>query len=141
MAMLRTPFNLGTLPAPDAAFSRGLELRLGAYRVMFVSGTASIGPDLETLYPGDFEKQVRHTYENIADLLAARGASLSDVVKWTVFLREMSRYDTFCRIRHEIYAAHGVGRENYAASTCVEARLCRPDLEVMLDAIAITEAD
>ena len=139
--MKKIPFNLDSLPAPDASFSRGLELQLGDYRLIFISGTASVGPDRETMYPDDFEKQVRHTYRNIADLLASRDASVKDVVKWTVFLREMSRYDDFCRLREVILAEHGLGRDDYAASTCVEAHLCRPDLEVEIEAIAVIQGN
>jgi enamine deaminase RidA (YjgF/YER057c/UK114 family) len=140
MAIRKTPFNLRTLPAPEASFSRGLEVTLGDCRLIFISGTASVGPEKQTMYPGDFEKQVRHTYQNVADLLASRGATFRDVVKWTVFLSDMARYEAFCLIREQIFREQGIGRDDYAASTCVEARLCRPDLEVEVEAIAVVEA-
>ena len=135
--MKTTPFNVDSLPAPDASFSRGLELTLGDHRVIFISGTASVGPQTQTMYPRDFEKQVRHTYKNIADLLGSRDASFNHVVKWNVYLRDMANYDEYCRLREEIFAEHGVEREHYAASTCVEARLCREDLQVEIEAIAV----
>ena len=138
--MKRTPFNIDSLPAPDASFSRGLEIPLGDVRLIFISGTASVGPQTQTMYPGDFRKPVMHTYKNIADLLASRGTTVKQIVKWTVFLRDMSRYEEFCQLREEALAEHGVGRDDYAASTCVEARLCRPDLMVEIDAIAIVPA-
>ena len=139
--MKKTPFNIDSLPAPEASFSRGLELDLGGYRLIFISGTASVGPQTQTMYPRDFEKQVRHTYKNIADLLASRNATISNIVKWTVFLRDMANYDEYCRLREEILAEHGVGRADYAASTCVEAHLCREDLQVEIEAMALIETD
>jgi len=139
--MKKTPFNIDSLPAPEASFSRGLELDFGKYRLIFISGTASVGPQTQTMYPHDFEKQVRHTYKNIADLLASRNATLKNVVRWTVYLRDMANYDEYCRLREDILAEHAIGREDYAASTCVEARLCREDLQVEIQAIALIEVD
>ena len=84
--MKKTPFNIDSLPAPKASFSRGLEIEIAGYKLILISGTSAVGAKTETVHAGDFEKQVRHTYKNIEDLLAARGANFSNVIRWTCYL-------------------------------------------------------
>ena len=104
-------------------------------------GTSAVGPKTETVHKGSFEKQTRHTYKNIEDLLASRGAKFRHVVRWTCYLRDMANYDEFCDLREEILRDHGIERDDYAASTCVEARLCREDLQVEIECIAVVPPD
>ena len=139
--MKKTPFNIDSLPAPKASFSRGLELEIAGHRLIFISGTSAVGPKTETVQKGNFEGQVRHTYKNIENLLASRGAEFRNVVRWTCYLRDMMNYDEFCALREEILNARGVEREDYPASTCVEARLCREDLQVEIECIAVVPPD
>lgn len=54
--------------ARPSSFSRGLRLDFGAVSVLLISGTASIGPNGETLHVGDFRAQTRRTFENITAL-------------------------------------------------------------------------
>jgi len=139
--MKKTPFNIDSLPAPKASFSRGLELEMAGHKLILISGTSAVGAKTETVYRGSFEKQTRHTYKNIEDLLASRGAEFRHVVRWTCYLRDMANYDEFCDLREEILGDHGIGRDDYAASTCVEARLCREDLQVEIECIAVVPPD
>ena len=140
--MKKTPFNIDSLPAPEASFSRGLELEIAGHRLIFISGTSAVGPKTETVHAGDFEGQTRHTYENIENLLASRGAEFRHVVRWTCYLRDIDAdYDEFCRLREEILNARGIEREDYAASTCVEAHLCRDDLQIEIECIAVVPPD
>ena len=135
--MKKTPFNIDSLPAPRASFSRGLELEIAGHRLIFISGTSAVGPKTETVHKGDFERQTRHTYKNIENLLASRGAEFRHVVRWTCYLRDMANYEEFCDVREAVFREHEIEREDYAASTCVEARLCREDLQVEIEAIAV----
>jgi 2-iminobutanoate/2-iminopropanoate deaminase len=139
--MKKTPFNIDSLPAPRASFSRGLELEIAGHKLIFISGTASVGPKTQTMHRGDLEKQVRHTYRNIERLLASRGAKFRHVVRWTCYLRDMANYEEFCRLREDVFRRHGLQRKDYPASTCVEARLCREDLMVEIEAMAVVPPD
>ena len=118
------------------AFSRGMEIQLPGAKLIFVSGTASIGPDGETLYAGDLRAQARRMYENARAVLDSAGADWKDVVKATVFLKDIaSDYAAFNEVRREYFRQ--VGLEAYPASTCVEARLCRDDLLVEMELLAV----
>ncbi|MBU6398795.1 MAG: hypothetical protein KGS61_00620 [Verrucomicrobia bacterium] len=134
---IRAPKALNEAPQYGSAFSRGLRLDLpGGITQLLLSGTASIGPHGETLYPGDFRAQCWRTYRNLTELLASEGATWRDVVRTTCYLRDIDRdYDEFNRIRDEFYAA--LGLDPFPASTGIQARLCRSDLLIEIEAVAL----
>ncbi|MCP4649671.1 MAG: RidA family protein [PVC group bacterium] len=119
------------------AFPRGLRVDLGIHTLFFISGTASVGPEGQSMHEGDFYAQVIHTYKNIASLLHEQSAAFKDIVRFTVYLKSMDYYDKFNKARDDFFANQGLSREEFPASTCVEARLCREELLVEIEAIAI----
>lgn len=142
----RRPVKKKAIEAPDilneaseygSAFTRGLRVELpGGVTHLLLSGTASIGPNGETLYPGDFRAQLWRTYHNLSRLLETEGATWHDVVRTTCYLRDIERdYKAFNQIRNEFFAA--LGLDPYPASTGIQARICRSDLLVEIEALAI----
>jgi len=131
------PGVLNEAPAYGSAFSRGLRVDLpGGVTHLLISGTASVGQDGETLYPGDFRAQLWRTYRNISELLKSEGATWHDVVRTTCYLRDIERdYAEFNRIRNEFFRA--LGLDPFPASTGIQARICRSDLLVEIEAMAI----
>jgi enamine deaminase RidA (YjgF/YER057c/UK114 family) len=120
-----------------AAFVRGLRVDLpGGITHLLFSGTASVGPNGETLYPGDFRAQLWRTYHNLTGLLASEGATWHDMVRTTCYIRDIERdYGEFNSIRNEFF--HALGLNPFPASTGIQARICRSDLLVEIEAIAI----
>jgi 2-iminobutanoate/2-iminopropanoate deaminase len=119
-----------------SSFSRGLRLEFGNIGVLLISGTASIGTNGETLHVGDLRAQTQRTFENITGLLRSEGATWKDIVRTTCYLRDIDRdYAAFNEERTAFYAAQGL--DLLPASTGIEAKLCRPDLLVEIEAIAI----
>ena len=120
-----------------SAFTRGLRVDLpGGVTHLLISGTASVGENDETLYLGDFRGQCWRTYRNITCLLASEGATWHDIVRTTCYLRDIERdYQAFNAIRNEFFAA--LGLDPYPASTGIQARICRSDLLVEIEAMAI----
>ena len=131
------PKVLNEAPEYGAAFVRGLRVDLpGGITQLYFSGTASVGPDGETMYPGDFRAQLWRTYHNLTGLLESQGATWHDVVRTTCYIRDIERdYGEFNSIRNEFYRA--LGLDPFPASTGVQGRLCRSDLLVEIEAIAI----
>ena len=122
--------------ARPSSFSRGLRLDLNGIAILLISGTASIGPNGETLHVGDFRAQVRRTYANITALLEAEGAAWKDVVRTTCYLRDIERdYAAFNEERTAFYQAQAL--DPLPASTGIQAILCRPDLLVEIEAVAL----
>jgi 2-iminobutanoate/2-iminopropanoate deaminase len=120
-----------------SAFTRGLRVDLpGGITHLLLSGTASVGANGETLYPGDFRAQLWRTYRNITELLKSEGATWHDVVRTTCYLRDIERdYPEFNSVRNEFF--HALGLDPFPASTGIQARICRSDLLVEIEALAI----
>jgi 2-iminobutanoate/2-iminopropanoate deaminase len=142
----RTPVKKSAITAPDvlneacdygSAFVRGLRVELpGGVTQLLMSGTASVGAQGETLYPGDFRAQLWRTYHNLTRLLESEGATWQDMVRTTCYLRDIERdYAEFNAVRNEFYRA--LGLNPFPASTAIQARICRSDLLVEIEAIAI----
>ncbi len=119
-----------------SSFPRGLRLDFGGVRVLLISGTASIDENGQTVHVGDFAAQCWRTYRNIAVLLASEGANWHDVIRTTCYLRDIERdYDEFNRIRSSFF--QWLGLDPLPASVGVQARLCRSDLLIEIEAVAV----
>jgi len=120
-----------------SAFTRGLRLDFpNGITHLLLSGTASVGPEGQTLYPGDFRAQCWRTYHNLTRLLASEAATWHDVVRTTWYLRDIERdYKQFNSIRTEFFAA--LGLDPLPASTGIQAPICRSDLLVEIEALAV----
>lgn len=126
-------------PRPSS-FSRGLRVDLKGITILFISGTASVDEKGRTIHAGDFRAQTWRTYRNITALLESEGASWKDVVRTTCYLRDIERdYAAFNEIRTQFFQEQGL--DPLPASTGVQAILCRPDLLVEIEAIAIFETN
>jgi len=111
---------------PSCAFSRGMRCEIGDTTLLFLSGTASVNHRGKSIHPGDFEAQCQRMYENLTALLRSEGATWHHVVKALVFLADMRHYRAFNEVRTAFFKKQRL--KMLPASTCVEARLCRPDL-------------
>jgi 2-iminobutanoate/2-iminopropanoate deaminase len=119
-----------------SSFSRGMRIDLNGLAILLISGTASIDEHGKTVHIGDFRAQVRRTYANIAGLLESEGATWRDVVRTTCYLRDIERdYEAFNEERTAFYEAQGL--DPLPASTGIQAILCRPELLVEIEAIAM----
>ena len=133
--------NLNTLNeayhyAKPSSFSRGIRLDLGNVVVLLISGTASIDENGVSVHIGDFRAQLHRTYENITKLLAAEGATWKDIVRTTCYLRDIERdYEAFNEERTKFFAEQGL--DPLPASTGIQAILCRPELLIEIEAIAM----
>jgi enamine deaminase RidA (YjgF/YER057c/UK114 family) len=122
-------------PKPSS-FSRGLRIDLGSVAILLISGTASIDENGQSVHTGDFRAQLRRTYANITGLLAAEGATWKDIVRTTCYLRDMERdYEAFNEERTRFFQEQDL--DPLPASTGIQAILCRPELLVEIEAIAI----
>jgi len=128
--VLNEAYNYGS------AFSRGLRIDLNGLSIVLISGTASIDDAGNTVHVGDFRAQTRRTFSNISGLLASEGATWKDVVRTTCYLRDIERdYQAFNEERSAIYNEQGL--DPLPASTGIQAILCRPDLLIEIEAIAM----
>jgi len=119
-----------------SAFSRGMRIDLNGLTILLISGTASIDDQGCTVHVGDLRAQLRRTYDNITQLLASEGATWHDIVRTTCYLRDIERdYEAFNEERTAFYKEQDL--DPLPASTGIQAILCRPDLLVEIEAIAM----
>lgn len=119
-----------------SSFSRALRLDLGDYKILLISGTASVNEEGKAEHIGDFKAQLWRTYRNITNLLAAEEMTWHDVVRTTNYLRDIERdYAEFNKIRTTFYS--WLGLDPLPASTGIQARLCWETLLVEIEAYAI----
>lgn len=122
--------------ARPSSFSRGLRVKMGTVDLLLISGTASIDDEGVSVYVGDFRAQLWRTYRNITRLLASEGATWKDVVRTSCYLRDIERdYKDFNEVRTAFFKWQGL--DPLPASTGIQARLCREELLVEIEAMAV----
>src|SRR5437588_5693622 len=122
--------------AKPSSFSRGLRIDLNGLAILVISGTASIDEQGRSVHIGDFRAQTRRTFLNITGLLEAEGATWKDIVRTTCYLRDIERdYAAFNEERTAFFKAQEL--DPLPASTGIQAILCRPELLVEMEAIAM----
>jgi 2-iminobutanoate/2-iminopropanoate deaminase len=113
-------------PKPIGPYSQAII----AGGLMFVSGQIPIDPASGELVEGDIEAQTEQVLKNIAAILKEAKMGPENVVKTTVFLRDLAE---FARM-NEVYARY-LGKEPPARSTVQVAALPR-GVKIEIDAIA-----
>ena len=137
----RAVTNLGVLNeayayAKPSSFSRAMRIDFNGLVILLISGTASIDENGVSVHIGDFRAQMRRTFSNITGLLEAEGCTWHDMVRTTCYLRDIDRdYAAFNEERTRFFDEQGL--DPLPASTGIQAILCRPDLLVEIEAIAI----
>src|SRR5215467_11000855 len=119
-----------------SSFARGMRIDLNGLTILLISGTASIDENGVSVHIGDFRAQMRRTLANITGLLESERATWHDIVRTTCYLRDIDRdYDAFNEERTAFYKEQGL--DPLPASTGIEAHLCRPELLIEIEAIAM----
>ena len=98
---------------------------------VFLSGQIALDPATQQLIDGDVSAQTERVLQNLSGILQAAGSSLAQVVKTTVFLKNMSDFAAM----NEVYGRHFT-QTPPARSTVEVARLPK-DVLVEIDVIAL----
>jgi enamine deaminase RidA (YjgF/YER057c/UK114 family) len=122
--------------AKPSSFSRGMRIDLNGLTILLISGTASIDEEGKSVHIGDFRAQMKRTLQNITGLLESEGCTWHDIVRTSCYLRDIDRdYEAFNEERTAFFKAQGL--DPLPASTGIQAKLCRPELLVEIEAIAM----
>ena len=123
------PPELGAPPG----YSQVVEVRAG--RIIFIAGQTALDPDGELVGKNDFAAQVEQVFRNLSSALEAVGCTASNLVKLTVFLRDMGKLPTYREARNRFFAT--VSPPAAPAITLVEvSKLYGPDFLIEIEAIA-----
>lgn len=120
-------------PDPYEPFRLAQGYRVGD--LLFISGQAAIDQNGRIVGVDDFEAQAEQVFTNLDRILRAGGSSLANVVKVTIFLRDMSNFSKIVELRGRYFTAP------YPADTIVEVcSLYSPDAMIEIEAIAVADS-
>ncbi len=98
---------------------------------VFVSGQIPIDPSTSQLAQGTVAELTRQVMRNLTQILETAGSSLDNVVKTTIYLKDMSDFEEVNNTYAEFFPNHKPAR-----ATVEVARLPK-DVKVEIDAIAV----
>lgn len=99
-------------------------------RFLFLSGQIPINPENNEIVSGNFKEEVMQVLKNIEEILKAEGCRRCDILKTTVFLKDLSLFQEFNEIYAEFFGEHKPAR-----STIEVSRLPK-DVRIEIEAIA-----
>lgn len=115
-------------PAAVGPYSQGIK----AGNTIYVSGQLAINPATGELYKGgEIKEETRICLMNLEAILKQAGASLKDVVKCTVFIKDMNQFGLINEMYSEVFG------DTKPARVCVEVARLPKDGNVEIDAIAV----
>ena len=126
--MTRHPILTKNAPAPIGPYSQAI---VAGGPMVFTAGQIPTVPATGEIVAGGIREQTKQVLENVKSVLEAGGSSLANVVKTTVFLKDMNEFAAM----NEVYAQY-LGQPAPARSTVEVARLPR-DVRVEIEAIAL----
>jgi reactive intermediate/imine deaminase len=91
---------IATAAAPAAIGPYSQAVKVG--NTVYLSGQIGLDPATKELVSQDFEAQVRQAFGNLAQVAQAAGGSLSDAVKFTLFLTDLGQFATVNTIMGEV---------------------------------------
>jgi enamine deaminase RidA (YjgF/YER057c/UK114 family) len=113
-----------------SSFSRAMEINTPAYRKIFISGTASIDKEGNTIHLNDLEKQVQQTLDTVKELLGTVNMSFKDVTRAIAYCKTKEGLDYFNEYlqKHPLFQVPVIVSQNI---------ICRDNLlfEIEVDAI------
>lgn len=88
MEFLHADAYLGRRDDYGVCFERASAVAYRDRKHVFISGTASIGPDGEIIHRYDVLAQLKRALENVSGLLKSADAQMDDMVYWIVYIRD-----------------------------------------------------
>ena len=117
------------VPAAIGPYSPALKIG----NLVFTSGQLPMDPLNGEIVKGEIEAQVRRSLENLKAVLESYSIGMENVVKTTIFLKDMN---SFSRI-NKIYSEYFTGQ--YPARSCVEVSRLPKDADIEIEAIAFCD--
>lgn len=129
--MKTTVEYIKTTPNPYKSYNLAQGYRVD--NMLYISGQTAYGDDGKLIGINNFDLQAEQTFKNLKRVLEAGGSSLENVIKVTIFLKDMSNFNKIIDLRHEYFTSP------YPADSIVEiSSLYSADALIEIEAIAVT---
>jgi enamine deaminase RidA (YjgF/YER057c/UK114 family) len=131
--MAQREFLPGNERQNQRAYSPAVKVSGGT--TVYLAGYGAFQDDAGKSYAGDFDGQVRLSFERIRETLAKAGGKLDDIATMTVFITDMANGTRFTQLRKEFFQE---GRCPASALIGIK-ELARPEMMVEIQAIAVID--
>jgi 2-iminobutanoate/2-iminopropanoate deaminase len=121
----KRPVSTHAAPVAIGPYSQGIECG----NLLFISGQLPIDPATGELVSGSIQQKTHRVIENIRAIAEAAGAGLHDIVKTTVFLKDMNDFAAVNAVYAETFPA------NPPARAAIQVAALPKDADIEIEAI------
>jgi 2-iminobutanoate/2-iminopropanoate deaminase len=119
-----------TSVAPPTGYSHAVR----AGKLLYIAGQTAVDESGSIIGEGDFWAQAEQVYTNLKNVIEEAGGSLSDVMKVTNFVTDISQYPVLFEVRRKFFSGE------MPASTLVQIKsLARPEFMVEIEAVVVLD--
>jgi len=116
-------------PAAIGPYVQGVDLG----SMIITSGQIPVDPATGAV-PDDIAAQARQSLENVKAIVLAAGLQVGDIVKTTVFVKDLNDFATINATLEAFFTEHQAG---FPARSCVEVARLPKDVKIEIEAIAV----
>ncbi|MCG3729459.1 RidA family protein [Vibrio cincinnatiensis] len=116
-------------PAAIGPYVQGVDLG----NMVLTSGQIPVNPETGDI-PTGIAAQARQSLENVKAVVESSGLTVSDIVKMTVFVKDLNDFSTVNQVYGQFFDEHNVA--HYPARSCVEVARLPKDVGIEIEAIA-----
>lgn len=117
-------------PAAIGPYVQGVDLG----NMVMTSGQIPVNPETGEV-PAEITAQARQSLDNVKAVVESSGLSVTDIVKMTVFVKDLNDFAAVNEVYGAFFDEHKVA--NYPARSCVEVARLPKDVGIEIEAIAI----
>ncbi|MDW6091787.1 RidA family protein [Vibrio rhizosphaerae] len=117
-------------PAAIGPYVQGVDLG----NLIMTSGQIPVNPVTGEV-PADIAAQARQSLENVKAIVESAGLTVANIVKMTVFVKDLGDFATVNEVYGKFFDEHNVA--NYPARSCVEVARLPKDVGIEIEAIAV----
>ena len=119
-------------PAAIGPYVQGVDLG----NMVLTSGQIPVNPETGDV-SSNIAEQALQSLNNVKAVVQASGLSVSDIVKMTVFVKDLNDFGTVNEVYGKFFDDHDVA--NYPARSCVEVARLPKDVGIEIEAIAVSK--
>lgn len=127
--MIRTLVKTDKSPKAIGPYSQAIKVG----NMVYTSGQIPLVPETMEIISENVEEQTKQVLKNLEAVLIEAGSNLNQVIKTTVFIKDMNDFTTINGIYGDFF------KDNKPARSCVEVARLPKDVKVEIEAIAIVE--
>ncbi|MEO0442205.1 MAG: RidA family protein [Pseudomonadota bacterium] len=121
--------TISTDKAPEAIGTYSQAIKTN--NTVYLSGQIPLDPESMTLVEGDFDTQAHQVFKNLRAVCEAANGSLADIVKLTIYLRDLSHFATVNEVMAQYF------EQPYPARAAVGVKELPKDAAVEADGIMV----